>query len=191
MAQREKSQAFTHFTSKTKVEWYTPEPEIARARILFGGIIGLDPATDAIGQARIQALTHYTRADDGLRQPWRHHGPLWCNPPYNGASAAWLFRFIREYRRGLLPEGGLFLVNSAPGYDWWEAAFKACWTCLVEKRIPFLQADGLPLLDKSGHPVANKKGSTYFYLGPETARFTQLYGAIGRALPPSEEGARW
>jgi phage N-6-adenine-methyltransferase len=60
----------------------------------------------------------YTRADDGLTQPW--HGSVWCNPPYSGLSA-WLEKAWVEWQD---PEGPhrivLLLPANRPEQPWWQ-----------------------------------------------------------------------
>lgn len=40
----------------------------------------------------------YTKADDGLEQPWTP-GPVWCNPPYGRNLSLWVEKGLYESRR--------------------------------------------------------------------------------------------
>lgn len=67
---------------------------------------------------------YYTRADDGLSQPWT--GSVWCNPPYSNLNA-WLEKAWREWeaRRSLYDPGHLYrivmlLPANRPEQPWWQ-----------------------------------------------------------------------
>jgi hypothetical protein len=45
----------------------------------------------------VPAARKFTKADDGLLQPWE--GRVWMNPPYSGASS-WAARFV-NHRHGI------------------------------------------------------------------------------------------
>ena len=60
-------------------EWYSPAHIISDARKVLGEI-DLDPASSDQAQTTVQALRHFTQADDGLKQAWL--GTVWLNPPY-------------------------------------------------------------------------------------------------------------
>ena len=65
-------------SSKTDL-WYTPLPIVEMARAVLGGIINLDPASDAFGNSRVEANMYFTEEHDGLQHPW--YGQIFCNPP--------------------------------------------------------------------------------------------------------------
>jgi hypothetical protein len=69
-------------------EWYTPDAILALVRAVLG-TIDVDPASCDVAQARVQARTYYTLADDGLRQEW--HGKIFLNPPYTSGEIPRLF----------------------------------------------------------------------------------------------------
>jgi phage N-6-adenine-methyltransferase len=65
---------------------------------------------------------YYTRADDGLAQPWT--GSVWCNPPYSSLSA-WLEKAWAEWRGvdGRHPDVDLIVMllpANRPEQKWWQ-----------------------------------------------------------------------
>lgn len=72
-------------------DWLTP-PEIVTAL----GPFDLDPCASEV-RPWATATQHYTRADDGLAQPW--HGLIWMNPPYSNIGG-WLER-LAEHGSGI------------------------------------------------------------------------------------------
>lgn len=80
-----------HSNRPQTVEWLTP-PEILGAL----GEFDLDPATPDV-QPWPTAKARYTKADDGLVQPW--FGRVWLNPPYtNGIIGRWLEKLAHHGR---------------------------------------------------------------------------------------------
>jgi ParB family chromosome partitioning protein len=72
------------------------------ARQLLGGI-DLDPASCEAANEIIQAERYYTKADDGLKQPWR--GKVFLNPPGGrGVVKAFWSKLIEHYRAGEVTE---------------------------------------------------------------------------------------
>lgn len=155
------------------VEWYTPAENIEIARQVLGQI-DLDPASNPLAQTWIQADTFYTQNDDGLKQPW--FGLVWCNPPYGSPEVRlmarkFLERGIAEYEAGTI-QGAVFLLNRS-GAKWYRLCLKQVTAvCQVYNRICFIDQDG-----------KQQKSPRYYndfvYLGTESARFKQVFSAIG------------
>lgn len=95
----------------TKDDYYTPAWVFERMGIRFA----VDVAAPPGGVPWIPADRFYTKADDGLAQPWE--GRVWMNPPYSAATA-WVRRFI-EHRHGVCLVGH---AKSAWHPALWEAA---------------------------------------------------------------------
>jgi hypothetical protein len=74
-------------------ERFTP-PWIFHA---LGEIFDLDPAAPVEGGDHVPTAARFTRADDGLAQPW--HGFVWLNCPWSNATP-WADRF-REHGAGI------------------------------------------------------------------------------------------
>jgi hypothetical protein len=63
----------------------------------LGVVFDLDVAAPIDGGDHVPARFRYTRADDGLAQPW--FGQVWCNPPFSNGTP-WADRF-RAHGHGL------------------------------------------------------------------------------------------
>lgn len=125
------SQPMAVLTSRKTVEWYTPPAIIERARMCLGGI-DLDPASSDVAQRWVQATTYYT-GETLLQAPWS--GRVWLNPPF-ADTPAWVARLERAYICGDVT-AALLLVNSAPGYIWWDDLWRRRPVCLVRERVRF------------------------------------------------------
>lgn len=167
-------QAMSVLVSQSTNEWYTPPHIIERARATMGGI-DLDPASNDTAQQWIRATDYYT-ADtliSGLAMPW--HGRVWLNPPFD-STPAWVEKLGDEYRGGNVVSAVL-LVNSAPGYVWWERLTDACPIVMLRERLRFIRPDGTP----GGQA---KKGQTVAYYGLRPQDFVRHWRDLGRIIYP-------
>lgn len=98
-------------TAKTSDDFYTPAWVFERMGIDFD----LDVAAPPGGISWIPAKRYFTKADDGLAQPWV--GRVWMNPPYSAATA-WVRKFV-NHRNGvcLVP-----MAKSQWFFDLWCSA---------------------------------------------------------------------
>ena len=80
-------------TQTTTDDYYTPAWLFNLMAIRFD----IDVCAPPGGVSYIPAERYYTKADDGLSQPWT--GRVWMNPPYSN-SAPWVWRFI-THRHGI------------------------------------------------------------------------------------------
>lgn len=172
------SQAMQLLTSHETAEWYTPAAYVDLARQVLGGI-DLDPASNAVAQQWVKAEAYYTEAQNGLVQPWR--GRVWLNPPYGklhnkSLMDVWARKLEAEYLDGRVASAVL-LVNSTHGYAWYERLFERWPVCLARERIRFVKPDGT-----QGDQA--KRSQSFFYFGPEVARFQQVFAPIGRVILP-------
>jgi hypothetical protein len=90
-------------------DWWTP-PEIFRAlKLMFD----LDPCSPGSGLGFVPARKIYTKADDGLRQPWR--GLVFMNPPFGGRNGhvPWLIKFLNH-------ANGMAIVRAYTSSGWWH-----------------------------------------------------------------------
>jgi hypothetical protein len=87
----------------------------------LGLVFDLDPAAPIGGGDHVPARRRFTRADDGLAQPWA--GLVWLNPPFS-AGTAWADRFR-------VHGAGVFLGPVANARWWIDLAGAAdlMWHC--------------------------------------------------------------
>ncbi|NJO34530.1 MAG: hypothetical protein HC869_16765, partial [Rhodospirillales bacterium] len=123
-------------------EWSTP-PEIVELVRNFFGRIDTDPASNEAAQKRIKARCYFTKADNGLNQPWM--GRVFLNPPYSR-------RLIEMFVDKLLVElasgraiAAILLVNNCADTAWFrKAARAAAIICFPQGRIKFIKPTRLP-----------------------------------------------
>lgn len=161
--------------SSESVEWYTPEPYIALAHEVMGGI-DLDPASSPFANQTVGATQIYTDADDGLSQDW--FGRVFCNPPYgikDGNSLAGMFcqKAITEYERERI-EQAILLVNSVHSQKW-QAPLYRFPVCFVDHRIQFVSGDG----EENKNPTFQ---NIFVYLGPDPATFARVFSQVGYVM---------
>lgn len=121
-------------------EWLTP-PEILSAL----GEFELDPCSP-ICRPWATARHHYSRADDGLTQPW--NGRVWLNPPFGREAIKWLRRLV-EHGDGiaLIPAR----TETAMFYECvWS---KADAVLFIKGRPHFHHVDGSRAPFNSGAPI--------------------------------------
>lgn len=165
------TQPMAVLTSQGTVEWYTPPHIVERARAVLGDI-DLDPASSDIAQQWIRARVYYTSATP-LQAPWS--GRVWLNPPFDD-TPAWARRLEREYTRGDVT-AALLLVNSAPGYHWYEELWRSWPVVCLRERLCFVRSDGT-----AGGQA--KKGQTIAYFGTDVRRFIEVFRDLGRIFLP-------
>lgn len=115
-------------------EWYTP------AHILFGlgETFDLDPCHPGhhVKACTVRAYRIYTKADDGLLQPWE--GFVFMNPPFGGRNGhvPWLKRFIDH-------GDGIAIVRAYTSAGWFhDWAAKADIMLFPRGKTRFVRPDG-------------------------------------------------
>jgi len=81
-------------TALTKDDHYTPKWVFDALSLTFD----IDVASPPGGIPWIPKVRYFTKADDGLAQPWV--GRIWCNPPYS-RPGPWVDRMM-EHGNGIL-----------------------------------------------------------------------------------------
>lgn len=152
-------------------EWFTPRHVIEAARLVLGGI-DLDPASCATAQEVVQAGAYYTKEQDGLSLPW--FGRVWLNPPFSSpALSLFCTRAMDAYAaREIDAAIILMLANVDLGVRWLQRLTKMTPFAIMRSGIGFWHPDK----DKALSPG---RGVFVFYLGPDIARFTDVFSAFG------------
>jgi site-specific DNA-methyltransferase (adenine-specific) len=99
-----------HFSSATD-EWETPAELFGELDRIFGGFT-LDPCATA---ANAKCARYFTRADDGLSQPWS--GKVFMNPPYGRPIGQWVKKAWSESLSGALV---VCLLPARVDTRWWH-----------------------------------------------------------------------
>jgi len=127
---------FTHESTavNTPVEWYTP-------KYIFDALgqrFDLDPASPGKGLDHVPAAKVFTKADDGLIQPWPPDAFVWLNPPYGKLTAPFLAKLANH------PGGGIALAFARTDTKWFHETVQApnlTGLCFVAGRIQFHRGD--------------------------------------------------
>lgn len=112
-------------------EWYTP-PEIFAA---LGCTFDLDPCSPGAGHW-VPTMKIYTKADDGLKQPWC--GLVFMNPPFGGRNGhvPWLRKFLDH-------ANGIAIVRAYTSAGWFhDWAVKADAMLFPRGKTKFIRPDG-------------------------------------------------
>lgn len=148
-------------------EWYTPPIYLEAARSVMGGI-DVDPASSATANENVKAATFYSKDDNGLVRDWP--GRVWLNPPYGSDGPKFVAELLRQFEVGIVEEAVL-LVNSNSTETQWFAPLWDHVLCFVHGRINFISNVG----ERSG----STHGSVLVYLGPNKARFAEVFKRFG------------
>jgi DNA N-6-adenine-methyltransferase (Dam) len=114
-------------------DWWTPPFIFERLGLVFD----LDPCSAGVGLGFVPARKIYTKADDGLAQPW--HGLVFMNPPFGGRNGhvPWLVKFLKH-------ADGIAIVRAYTSSGWWHAHVAPCAEVLLFPRgkTKFIRPDG-------------------------------------------------
>lgn len=151
-----------HFSSDSE-EWYTPESIIERTIALFGSI-DLDPCSNGRENPNVPATRHFTKSDNGLSLDW--FGNVYMNPPYGREIDEWVKKAVGEYESSQAT-AVVALVPSRTDTVWFRALRQYA-RCFISGRLKF-----------SGHDNSAPFPSMVAYLGPDIARFVEVFAEVG------------
>ena len=121
-------------------DWYAPPELIALVRQVMGEI-DLDPVSNEVAQQWIGAANYYTKAQDGLSQPW--FGRVWLHPPAREKTAKWTNKALAEYESGRVREA-IILVKPAVGTKWFHKLSRRFPVCLPHEPLLLVNDQGQP-----------------------------------------------
>ena len=137
------------------------------------GAIDLDPASSEMAQTVVRAGCYLTRFDDGLAQVRWLHQRVWLNPPYSN-PAPWIEKLVREHQAGPFCTEAIVLVNNATETTWFQLLLERFPVCLPARRLAFWRHDHAN--------VGARQGQAFFYLGPNVAKFQEVFSQFGPIL---------
>jgi ParB family chromosome partitioning protein len=161
------------YDSKT-IEWWTPVKYIDFA-IEVMGAIDLDPASCEDANRIIGAKEYYST--NGELKSW--HGRIWLNPPYGKQTKLFINRLLYEFKCGHVSQAIVLLNVITLDRSW----FKPLWQfpiCFHYGRVKFDSPDVLSGKIKSVSTPPT--GSLFAYLGPNEARFAQVFARVGAVM---------
>lgn len=151
--------ASIHFSSESP-EHYTPRDVLAAVVECFGAI-DLDPCSND-GAPNVPAARHYTRADDGLAQPW--YGRVFMNPPYGREIGLWVRKLLNEQD----VTAAIALVPARTDTEWFDNLTREAVVCFVTGRLTFI-----------GNEEPAPFPSAIVYLGPHQDHFARVFQEFG------------
>lgn len=154
----------------TSDEWFTPAPLVALVRSVMGAI-DLDPASNAKANIVVQAAKYFTLEADGLAHEWR--GRVYLNPPYSNV-APFVAKIHQEYDAGNVAEA-IVLVNARTSSAWFQSLAARAWRCELRQRVRFWRPD-------RPEGSAGMQASVMFYVGPNGARFAEVFRPLGNVM---------
>lgn len=143
--------------------------------------IGLDPAGQKGTPAYQRSQRSYLLAnhDDGLRDPWRGYGLVFCNPPYGRAVVKWAKKAIAAFSPThgtepvtMLGDELIMLVAARVNSRWFRALWRHGAAVLYfDKRLRF-----------GGEKDDAKFPSAIVYFGQRADAFAAAFGDLGTVL---------
>jgi hypothetical protein len=158
-------------------DWYTPPEYVSVIRAALGGVIDLDPATHVQANSHptkgVRATKIYTRAQDGLLQPWA--GRVFLNPPFS-EWPQWSEKVFAELDRGEITEIVMLGATRTLTAQYFEPMLRRVdGFCIISGRLSFW---GVFIDSDSPSPT---DGHFLMYIGPEVDRFLRVVEPLGAA----------
>jgi phage N-6-adenine-methyltransferase len=152
-------------------EWYTPARYIEHARAVLGAI-DLDPASCEGANETVRAAAFFTKDDNGLEADWA--GRVWLNPPYGRLAGDFTRKLLDEHAAGNVT-AAIALVNAHCTDTSWFAGLWDHTLCFTDHRIDFDSGE-------RGKTSSSTHGSVFAYLGPDSAKFADIFSAFGAVV---------
>jgi site-specific DNA-methyltransferase (adenine-specific) len=163
------------FSSESE-EWLTPDPlfETLDAEFHFT----LDPCATPLS-ARCAAF--YTKADDGLKQPWL--GTVFVNPPYGRNITLWIEKAYEESQAGSTV---VCLVPARTDTNWWhDFITRAAELRFIRGRLNFDRLRNGSLKEAGTHNATFPSVVAVFRPGVSWKPDIRWIDRQGEEIPPS------
>lgn len=95
------------------------------------------------------AERYFTKADDGLMQPWK--GRVWCNPPFSDIGP-WVDKAWHEFNEARAITIAMLLPASRTEQPWWQSGVEAYRDGRAELLGSTFTTHFLPGRTRFGHP---------------------------------------
>lgn len=160
-------------------EHYTPDWIWQAAQEVMGSI-DLDPASNSHEKPHVTgAMRHYTKADNGLYQPWS--GNVWLNPPYCKGEVStiksWIEAVTKYVQNGQVKQA-ILLVPSYTDTSWWNLLMDlGPVVCFFRGRLRYF-----------GNSDAARFPSALIYIGENLGGFWYQFRPHGRIYQEIEPG---
>ncbi len=166
--------------SSDEDSWGTPSHIIEKCRNVLGEI-DLDPASNVEANKIVKARRIFTKEDNMLSQELRAR-TVFLNPPFGkvqNKSQAGIFSeyVISEFENRNITDGGIILLHSRFGYDWFEKISDRLIAVNLRERLRFID----PKTGKSAGMA--KTSQTLFVFGNQFIdKFVSEFRDLGRFL---------
>lgn len=159
-------------TSSNSDEHNTPAYLIEAARKVLDNI-DLDPMSNRLANKTVNAITFYTKEDDGLTRDW--YGKIWLNPPFSLSKLA-IPKLVDSYKSGQVVEAVL-LIKSDVSTQKYKLLYPYPF-CELDRRVKFLDSNNTN--QGSPFPVV------MFYLGKKFYKWNQVMSKLGKVHPGND-----
>lgn len=191
---REVEEIFETFRKTGKIfhniAWETPDEILEAVRLLFGGEIDCDPASNPHAQKKIQAKTFFedTPERDAFRWDW--HGSLFLSPPYEESLIRrFCAKAVDQYRLGNVTKEVILIHSLETNSDYFQALLGECsGVCFLKNLVRWHKGHEATerVLNSVGlsdwHPQYDKRASIVFYLGPGVDKLRKIFSRFGQIL---------
>jgi hypothetical protein len=156
------------------IEWYTQARYIESARRVLGGVIDLDPASNATANEIVRARRFFTQEDDGLSQDWSASS-LFMNPPFGELAGRFIAKLVDEIAAGRAKAAIALVSAHATDTTWFQPLWDGLLCFTIGRNVYYST-------DRESTPTF---GSVFAYFGPHEDGFHrefQQYGPVVRRL---------
>jgi phage N-6-adenine-methyltransferase len=129
-------------TAPKTSEWRTPKYIFDALKVEFDLDVAHPGVGAGAGVCHVPTKRFFTKADNGLLQPWPKHALVWDNPPYSEAGKK--HGIVEWVEKSFEHGNGILLIPARTSCDWWAYLVfpHAQLICFPDRKISFLEPDG-------------------------------------------------